>query len=110
MQSVCSEVEGIRHVMRGRLDHGSLVSSPGSSRAPDVLHQTAAGQEMASRATDDSPSSSGEESDAHDGASGGGIDRVPHLAKGLARYALSCEHSRRPIKRQDINERGTTAT
>jgi hypothetical protein len=41
-----------------------------------------------------------------DGDSGAGIEGVQHLAKGLVRYALSCEHSRRPIKRQDINEKG----
>ncbi|ENI09577.1 hypothetical protein COCC4DRAFT_30265 [Bipolaris maydis ATCC 48331] len=40
-----------------------------------------------------------------DGDSGAGIEGVQHLAKGLVRYALSCEHSRRPIKRQDINEK-----
>ena len=41
-----------------------------------------------------------------DGDSGAGIEGVQHLAKSLVRYALSCEHSRRPIKRQDINEKG----
>lgn len=41
-----------------------------------------------------------------DGDGGAGIEGVQHLAKGLVRYALSCEHSRRPIKRQDINEKG----
>ncbi|XP_014554228.1 hypothetical protein COCVIDRAFT_17985 [Bipolaris victoriae FI3] len=40
-----------------------------------------------------------------DGDGGAGIEGVQHLAKGLVRYALSCEHSRRPIKRQDINEK-----
>ena len=40
------------------------------------------------------------------GDSGGGIESVEHMAKALVRYALSCEHSRRPIKRQDINEKG----
>ncbi|USP78664.1 Non-structural maintenance of chromosome element 3 [Curvularia clavata] len=39
------------------------------------------------------------------GDSGGGIESVEHMAKALVRYALSCEHSRRPIKRQDINEK-----
>lgn len=36
----------------------------------------------------------------------GGIESVEHMAKALVRYALSCEHARRPIKRQDINEKG----
>jgi hypothetical protein len=35
-----------------------------------------------------------------------GSGSVDQLAKGLVRYALSCEHSRKPIKRQDINEKG----
>jgi hypothetical protein len=35
-----------------------------------------------------------------------GSGSVEQLAKGLVRYALSCEHSRKPIKRQDINEKG----
>ncbi|KAH6875083.1 MAGE family-domain-containing protein [Alternaria rosae] len=34
-----------------------------------------------------------------------GSGSVDQLAKGLVRYALSCEHSRKPIKRADINER-----
>ncbi|KAL1797194.1 hypothetical protein ACET3X_003800 [Alternaria dauci] len=34
-----------------------------------------------------------------------GSGSVGQLAKGLVRYALSCEHSRKPIKRQDINEK-----
>ncbi|CAE7013798.1 hypothetical protein PTT_08551 [Pyrenophora teres f. teres 0-1] len=34
-----------------------------------------------------------------------GSGSVQQLAKGLVRYALSCEHSRKPIKRQDINEK-----
>ncbi|EOA90000.1 hypothetical protein ACJQWK_07391 [Exserohilum turcicum] len=40
-----------------------------------------------------------------DAGGGGGIESVDHMAKGLVRYALSCEHSRKPIKRQDINEK-----
>jgi len=35
-----------------------------------------------------------------------GSGSVDQLAKGLVRYALSCEHSRKPIKRADINEKG----
>jgi hypothetical protein len=35
-----------------------------------------------------------------------GSGSVEQLAKGLVRYALSCEHSRKPIKRADINEKG----
>ncbi|KAI4913450.1 uncharacterized protein J4E92_009799 [Alternaria infectoria] len=34
-----------------------------------------------------------------------GSGSVDQLAKGLVRYALSCEHSRKPIKRADINEK-----
>jgi hypothetical protein len=35
-----------------------------------------------------------------------GSGSVEQLSKGLVRYAISCEHSRKPIKRQDINEKG----
>jgi hypothetical protein len=35
-----------------------------------------------------------------------GSGSVDQLAKGLVRYALSCERSRKPIKRQDINVTG----
>ncbi|EDU39598.1 MAGE-domain-containing protein [Pyrenophora tritici-repentis] len=34
-----------------------------------------------------------------------GSGSVQQLAKGLVRYALSCEHSRKPLKRQEINEK-----
>jgi hypothetical protein len=36
----------------------------------------------------------------------GGSGSLEQLSKGLVRYALSCEHSRKPIKRQDISEKG----
>lgn len=39
---------------------------------------------------------------------GGGSGSLEQLSKGLVRYALSCEYSRKPIKRQDINEKGET--
>ncbi len=35
-----------------------------------------------------------------------GGSSVNQLAKGLIRYALACEYARKPIKRQDVNERG----
>jgi hypothetical protein len=35
-----------------------------------------------------------------------GSGSVEQLAKGLVRFALSCEHARKPIKRQEINEKG----
>ncbi|KAL6703829.1 hypothetical protein ACN47E_009048 [Coniothyrium glycines] len=39
----------------------------------------------------------------------GDLDRgsgaLGQLSKGLVRYVLACEHSRKPIKRQDINEK-----
>jgi hypothetical protein len=38
-----------------------------------------------------------------------GSGSLEQLSKGLVRYALSCEHSRRPIKRQDINEKGESS-
>ncbi len=36
-----------------------------------------------------------------------GGDSVEQLAKGFVRYALACEFARKPIKRQDVNEKGT---
>ncbi|KZM25671.1 uncharacterized protein EKO05_0003272 [Ascochyta rabiei] len=38
----------------------------------------------------------------HNGSGSGSIEQ---LAKSLVRYALSCEYARKPIKRQDVNER-----
>jgi hypothetical protein len=38
-----------------------------------------------------------------------GSGSVEQLSKGLVRYAISCEHSRKPIKRQDINEKGQSS-
>jgi hypothetical protein len=38
--------------------------------------------------------------------SGSGSGSVQQLAKNLVRYALACEYARRPIKRQEINEKG----
>jgi hypothetical protein len=35
-----------------------------------------------------------------------GSNSVEQLSKSLVRYALSCELARKPIKRQDINEKG----
>jgi len=38
-----------------------------------------------------------------------GSGSVEQLSKSLVRYAISCEHSRKPIKRQDINEKGESS-
>ena len=35
-----------------------------------------------------------------------GSGSLEQLSKGLVRYALSCEFARKPIKRQDVNEKG----
>lgn len=35
---------------------------------------------------------------------------VQQLAKNLVRYALACEYARRPIRRQDVNEKGKSRT
>jgi hypothetical protein len=35
-----------------------------------------------------------------------GSGSLEQLSKGLVRYAISCEYSRKPIKRQDVNEKG----
>lgn len=47
-----------------------------------------------------------EDVDMDDQEQGGGSGSLEQLSKGLVRYALSCEYSRKPIKRQDINEKG----
>ena len=35
-----------------------------------------------------------------------GSGSIERLSKSLVRYALSCEFARKPIKRQDVNEKG----
>ena len=37
---------------------------------------------------------------------GSGNGSLEHLSKSLVRYALSCEFARKPVKRQDVNEKG----
>ena len=61
----------------------------------------------------------GLDDDGRDGAEGdegdegtarvGGIGSIAQLSKNLVRYALACEYSRLPIKRQEINQKGTSA-
>ncbi|KAH8719155.1 MAGE family-domain-containing protein [Phaeosphaeriaceae sp. PMI808] len=46
-----------------------------------------------------------EDGDVDDERHDSGSGSLEQLSKGLVRYALSCEHSRKPIKRQDINEK-----
>lgn len=41
-----------------------------------------------------------------EGSPHGSSNSVESLSKSLVRYALSCELARKPIKRQDINEKG----
>ena len=57
------------------------------------------------RQRDESPEED-EDADIEETQADQGSGSVQQLAKGLVRYALSCEHSRKPIKRQDINEKG----
>jgi hypothetical protein len=47
-----------------------------------------------------------EDVEMEDGDQDTGSGSVEQLAKSLVRYAISCEHSRKPIKRPDINEKG----
>jgi hypothetical protein len=56
------------------------------------------------RRRDDTPED--EDVDMDDERQDTGSGSLEQLSKGLVRYALSCEHSRKPIKRQDINEKG----
>lgn len=44
--------------------------------------------------------------DMEDSEQASGSGSLQQLSKGLVRYALACEHARKPIKRQDINEKG----
>jgi hypothetical protein len=71
-----------------------------------VLHHTMASRRVRLEEEPDMMDASDALHDELEGDSGAGIEGVQHMAKGLVRYALSCEHSRRPIKRQDINEKG----
>ena len=64
-------------------------------------------QTQRNRRREDSPEDEDQAMDAdmdtqHDYGSGG----VQQLSKGLVRYALACEHARKPIKRAEINEKG----
>ncbi|KAF2824610.1 MAGE-domain-containing protein [Ophiobolus disseminans] len=56
------------------------------------------------RRRDDTPEED-EDVDMEDDEQESGSGSVEQLSKGLVRYAISCEHSRKPIKRQDINEK-----
>jgi hypothetical protein len=38
---------------------------------------------------------------------GHGSGSIAQLSKSLVRYALSCEYARIPIKRPDVNQKGT---
>lgn len=51
-----------------------------------------------------------EDVDMEDQEPGRGSGSLEQLSKGLVRYALSCEYSRKPLKRQDINEKGEQGT
>ncbi|KAH3996183.1 hypothetical protein HBH98_116570 [Parastagonospora nodorum] len=56
------------------------------------------------RRRDDTPEED-EDIDMDEATQHTGSGSLEQLSKGLVRYALSCEHSRKPIKRQDINEK-----
>jgi hypothetical protein len=45
-----------------------------------------------------------------DGESEGGSGTVAQLSKNLVRYALACEYSRIPIKRQEVSQKGVHST
>jgi hypothetical protein len=79
---------------------------PRRSRRADTEEESPAPTQTQRRRRDDTPEED-EDVDMEDAirqAQGSGS--VEQLAKGLVRYALSCEHSRKPIKRADINEKG----
>ncbi|PVI01261.1 MAGE-domain-containing protein [Periconia macrospinosa] len=54
---------------------------------------------------DDDPDEIDENEEETQGESGSGSGSIEQLAKGLVRYALACEYSRVPIKRQDIGQK-----
>ncbi|KAF2032392.1 MAGE-domain-containing protein [Setomelanomma holmii] len=56
------------------------------------------------RRRDDAPEDD-EDVDMEDEQEDRGSGSLEQLSKGLVRYAISCEYSRKPIKRQDINEK-----
>jgi len=60
------------------------------------------------RRQSDSPDDGDGEGDATMGAVGG--DSTKDLIKKLVRYAISCEHSRTPIRREGIREKGMFGT
>lgn len=62
-------------------------------------------QTQRNRRRDETPEG-GEDVDMEDGQQENGSGGIEQLAKGLVRYALSCEYARKPIKRQDVNEKG----
>ncbi|KAF2850069.1 MAGE-domain-containing protein [Plenodomus tracheiphilus IPT5] len=53
----------------------------------------------------DETSDEDEDVDMHAGEQDSTSANVQYFSKSLVRYALACEHSRKPIKRQDINEK-----
>lgn len=60
------------------------------------------------RRRDDTPDED-EDVDMDEATQDTGSGSLEQLSKDLVRYALSCEHSRKPIKRQDINEKGESS-
>ncbi|KAJ4361882.1 hypothetical protein N0V83_010823 [Neocucurbitaria cava] len=61
-------------------------------------------QTQRNRRQDDTPEDD-EDVDMEDSQQDNGSGSLEQLSKGLVRYALSCEYSRKPIKRQDVNEK-----
>ncbi|CAO2653278.1 Nn.00g026890.m01.CDS01 [Neocucurbitaria sp. VM-36] len=61
-------------------------------------------QTQRNRRLHDAPEDS-EDVDMEDSQQDSGSGSLEQLSKGLVRYALSCEYSRKPIKRQDVNEK-----
>ena len=62
-------------------------------------------QTQRNRRRDDTPEED-EDVDMEDNQDDNGSGSLEQLSKGLVRYALSCEYARKPIKRQDVNEKG----
>ncbi|KAI8941244.1 hypothetical protein NX059_002476 [Plenodomus lindquistii] len=82
------------------------MASRSGQRRTQVEEQSTPSQQLTQRprrreeASDDD-----EDVDMDQGERGGGSGSLQQLSKGLVRYALACEYSRKPIKRQDVNEK-----
>ncbi|KAH7070701.1 MAGE family-domain-containing protein [Paraphoma chrysanthemicola] len=77
--------------------------APRTSRRRALEEDAPAPTQTQRQRRDDTPED--EDADMDDEQEERGSGSLEQLSKGLVRYAISCEYSRKPIKRQDINEK-----